>query len=182
MSQLDCNFFSITPSSDLTLYFESNDGVISTSTLYITRPNKTFVGISEPLLVSVEVIFGKVEDGLSLLVYESSRLAVNELGGYTSEKIEDLDYFSFSTSLTSDEKEFSTTHAILESGYSFSLYLKFLQGYLDEDIDAIIKTFLEAEFKIYESLGTFGDALPLKILGRNATSIVGERYVLSIEN
>ena len=114
-------------------YFESDDGVVDATTLYITRPNKTFLGSSEPLLVSAEVVFGKVDDGLNLLIYESSRLEVNELGGFTSEVFEDLEYFSFLTTINSDERDFSTTHAVIKTGTSFSIHLKFLQGYLDEE-------------------------------------------------
>jgi len=161
-------------------FFESDDGVVDATTLYITRPNKTFLGSSEPLLVSAEVVFGKVDDGLNLLIYESSRLEVNELGGFTSEVFEDLEYFSFLTTVNSDERDFSTTHAVINTGTTFSIHLKFLQGYLDEDIDEIVGIFMAANYKAYGELRVFGDILSFEVLDLNATSLIGDRLILNV--
>jgi hypothetical protein len=161
-------------------YFESEEGVVDSSTLYITRPNKTFDGKSQPLLVSAEVVFGKIDDGLELLVYESSRLEVENLNGFTSEPIEDLDYFSFTTKFTSDEEEFTPTHAVLKTETSYSIHLTFLQGYLDEDVDEIVIIFQKAEFIEFNRLKTFGDVLKFELSELHSTSYIGDRLILNV--
>ena len=169
--------FSIATSDDLEFCLESTDGVVESSTLYFTRPSKLHYGVDNVLLGSVELVHGRIEDGLDDLLYESVRLEVGTLGGYQSDPFED-DVFGFSVKTTKDGVESSVSYALISSGLNYCVLLKFLKGFTEEDILEISNAIVDGTFKNYEGEALFGDALKIEFPEAQLRSFVGSRVVL----
>ena len=176
---LDCNFFEVTPADDLIFFFESSEGVLDASTLYLTRQNKIHLSQVQPFLASVEIVNGKISDGLDDLIFESARIEIISLGGYLSDATEPGEAFEFITRVDISDLEFTTSHLVLDSGYGYAVHIRFLQGYLDEDIEDLKSLFKLGSFKPFESKRYFGDILDFQITERNILSRIGTRYVLN---
>ena len=174
---LETDLFSITPSDDLEFFLESSDGVIESSTLYFTRPSKLHYGVDNILLGSIEVIQGRIEDGLDQLFFDSVRLEVEILGGFQSEPFED-DVFGFNVKTTADGVESSYSYALNSSGFNYCVQLKFLKGFTEEDISEISNAIVDGTFKNYVGKGHFGDVLNIEFTGSQLTSSVGSRMIL----
>jgi hypothetical protein len=178
---LETALFSIAPSDDLEFFLESSDGVIESSTLYFTRPSKLHYGVDKILLGSIEVIQGRIEDGLDDLLFESVRLEVGVLGGYQSDPFED-DVFGFSVKTTKDGVESSVSYALISTGFNYCIQLKFLKGFTEEDISDISRAIVDGTFKNYEGKGRFGDVLNLEFTGSQLSSSIGSRVLLHSSN
>jgi hypothetical protein len=174
---LETALFSIAPSDDLEFFLESSDGVVESSTLYFTRASKLHYGTDNVLLGSIEVIQGRIEDGLDDLLFESVRLEVGVLGGYQSDPFED-DVFGFSVKTTKDGVESSVSYALISTGFNYCIQLKFLKGFIEEDISDISRAIVDGTFKNYEGNGHFGDVLNLEFTGSQLNSSIGSRVIL----
>ena len=176
---LACNFFEVTPTDDLIFFFESSEGVLDASTLYLTRQNKTHMSLGEPFLASIEVIKGNLADGLDDLIFESSRLEIIGLGGYISDTTEPGETFQFTTKIDIKESELTTAHLVLDSDQGYAIHIRFLQGYMDEDIADVESFFKFGNFKPFENTRYFGDILDFQITEKNIMSRFGTRFILS---
>ena len=174
---LETSLFSITPPDDLEFYLESSDGVIEGSTLYFTRSSKLHYGVDEVLIGSIELIHGRIEDGLDELLFESVRLEVDLLGGYQSDPFED-DIFCFSVKTTREGVESSTSYVLIPSGFNYCVQLKFLKGFTEEDISEVSKYISEGIFKPFEGKASFGDVLNIELSLSQLSSNIGNRLVL----
>ena len=174
---LETALFSIASSDDLEFFLESSDGVIESSTLYFTRPSKLHYGVDNILLGSIEVIQGRIEDGLDQLLFDSVRLEVEILGGFQSDPFED-DVFGFSVKTTTNGVESSYSYALISSGFNYCVQLKFLKGFTEEDISEISNAIVNGTFKNYVGKGHFGDVLNIEFTGSQLSSSVGSRMIL----
>jgi len=174
---LETALFSIAPSDDLEFFLESSDGVVESSTLYFTRPSKLHYDLDKALIGSIELVYGRIEDGLDDLLFESVRLEVAILGGYQSDPFED-DIFGFSVKTTKDGVESSVSYALISSGFNYCVQLKFLKGFIEEDISDISRAIVDGTFKNYEGKGNFGDVLNLEFTGSQLNSSIGSRVIL----
>ena len=174
---LETALFSIAPSDDLEFFLESSDGVVESSTLYFTRPSKLHYGVDNILLGSIEVIQGRIEDGLDDLLFESVRLEVDIIGGYQSDPFED-DIFGFSVKTIKDGVESSVSYALISTGFNYCIQFKFLKGFTEEDISDISRSIVDGTFKNYQGKGHFGDVLNLEFTGSQLNSSIGSRVIL----
>lgn len=174
---LETALFSIAPSDDLEFFLESSDGVVESSTLYFTRLSALHYGVDKVLLGSMELIHGRIEDGLDELLFESVGLEVDLLGGYQSDPFED-DVFGFSVKTTREGVESSTSYVLIPSGFNYSVQLKFLKGFTEEDILGISKDMSAGTFRPFEGRANFGDALNIELSLSQLSSNIGNRLVL----
>jgi hypothetical protein len=174
---VETNLFSITPSEDLDLFLESSDGVIESSTLYFTRPSKLHYDENSALIGSIELLYGSLEDGLDLLLVESVRIEVDLFGGYISDPIEE-DCFRFSTTTTIDGVESTVTYVLISSGFGYCVQLKFLTGYIEEDVLEMCHVIAAANFKNLSGHASFGDVLNLEFSESQVKSLIGSRVIL----
>jgi hypothetical protein len=178
---LETALFSIAPSDDLEFFLESSDGVIESSTLYFTRPSKLHYGVDNILLGSIEVIQGRIEDGLDDLLFESVRLEVDILGGYQSDPFED-DIFGFSVKTNKDGVESSVSYSLISTGFNYCIQLKFLSGFTEEDVLEISNAIIDGIFRSYDGKAHFGDVLHIQLKDSQLTSKAFTRFVLHSAN
>jgi len=173
---LETTLFSIAPSDDLQFFLESSDEVIENSILYFTRPSKLHYGVDNILFGSIEVIQGRIEDGLDWLLHESVVMEVDLLGGYVSDPFDD-ELYRFSASSTLDGIDSNVNYVLISRGLGYCVQLKFLMGYTEEDILEICKMITDGSFKEFIGKASFGDVLEMEISESQLNSRVGSRIV-----
>jgi hypothetical protein len=173
---IETNLFSITPPDDLEFFLDSSDGVVETTSLYFTRPSKLHYGSDDVLIGSIELVHGRIEDGLDWLLHESVVMEVDLLGGYVSDPF-DEDLYSFSANSTLNGIDSNINYVLISTELGYCVQLKFLKGYTEDDILEICKMMTDGSFKGFIGKASFGDVLELEISESQLNSRVGSRIV-----
>jgi hypothetical protein len=117
-------------------YFQSQDGALSTQTIYFERHANWADSNNESFLGSIEFVATDTLNSCFNLIYLSEKQKIDVFAGFIEEP-DDESPFEFSTVFTSGDIGYSHYHLVGQTVSSSPFHVTLLRGFNDRDIENI---------------------------------------------
>lgn len=159
-------------------HFLSQNGLLTTSTIYFEGRNPAYGVNQKKFLGSLEFIQSENQETCFELVYLNEKRKIDAFAGFIEEPDEESP-FEFSTIFTTGGVEYSNYHLVDQQAGSQLFHVTLLSGFVSEDIQLIRQFSQSIDFGGIASGLSDGDVLEVQFDADSVKDSVGQLMYLN---